>query len=180
MAELSRQQQEGLLKAFSELSFPVDALIVDTSAGIEPAVLTFASACQDVIVVVCDEPSSITDAYALIKLLNAEHGVFRFRVIANMTRSTQEGVNLFNKLNTVCERFLDASLQYLGHVPFDENVRKAVQKRQPLLTFAPRSKAALALRNIAQKVDQWPVQTTPRGHLEFFLERLLTADASGY
>jgi len=95
-----------------------------------------------------------------------------------MTRSNQEGINLFNKLNGVCERFLDASLQYLGNVPFDENVRKSVQKRQSLLEFAPRSKAASAIRVLAQKIDQWPVQATPRGHLEFFLERLLTADVS--
>lgn len=180
MTNLSPQEHAALIYAFNELSEQIDVLMIDTAAGISETVVSFVRASQEVIIVVCDEPSSITDAYALIKLLNAEHGVFRFRVIANMTRSTQEGINLFNKLNGVCERFLDASLQYLGHVPFDENVRKAVQKRQPLIEFAPRSRAASALRTIAQKVDQWPVQTSPRGHLEFFLERLLTADASGY
>src|SRR5690606_22186224 len=127
--------------AFSEISDQLDVLMVDTAAGISDTVVSFLRASQEVIVVVCDEPSSITDAYALIKLMNTEHGMFRFRVVANMTRSAQEGINLFNKLNTTCERFLDASLQYLGHVPFDENVRKAVQKRQSLMEFAPRSKA---------------------------------------
>lgn len=180
MTALSPQEHAALIYAFNELSEQLDVLVIDTAAGISETVVSFVRASQEVIIVVCDEPSSITDAYALIKLLNSEHGVFRFRVIANMTRSTQEGVNLFSKLNGVCERFLDASLQYLGHVPFDENVRKAVQKRQSLLEFAPRSKAAGALRSIAQKVDQWPVQTSAKGHLEFFLERLLTADASGY
>ena len=100
---------------------------------------------------VCDEPSSITDAYALIKLLNSEHGIFRFRVVANMTRTNQEGLGLYAKLNAVCEKYLDASLQYLGNIPFDENVRKAVQKRQPLLEFAPRCKASAAFRGLAQK-----------------------------
>lgn len=173
MATLSSQEHAALIYAFSEISDQLDVLMVDTAAGISDTVVSFLRASQEVIVVVCDEPSSITDAYALIKLMNTEHGMFRFRVIANMTRSTQEGINLFNKLNNTCERFLDASLQYLGHVPFDESLRKAVQKRQALLEFAPRSKAASAIRNIAQKIDQWPVQNSARGHLEFFFERLI-------
>lgn len=176
MTHLSPQEHAALVYAFNDLSDQLDVLVVDTAAGISETVISFVRAAQEVIVVVCDEPSSITDAYALIKLLNAEHGVFRFRIIANMTRSTQEGINLFNKLNGVCEKFLDASLQYVGHVPFDESVRKAVQKRQPLLEFAPRCKAAAAIRVIAQKIDQWPVQTSARGHLEFFLERLVAAN----
>jgi len=180
MAGLSPQEHAGLIHSFSELSDQLDVLVVDTAAGISDTVVSFVCAAQEVVVVVCDEPSSITDAYALIKLLNVEHGVFRFRVIANMTRTAQEGINLFTKLSSVCDRFLDASLQYIGHVPFDENVRKAVQKRRPLIEFAPRCKAALAIKVLAQKVDDWPVQSSPRGHLEFFIERLLqTSQASG-
>jgi flagellar biosynthesis protein FlhG len=180
MASLSTREHAALIHAFSDLSDQLDVLVVDTAAGISDTVVSFVRAAQEVVVVVCDEPSSITDAYALIKLLNAEYGVFRFRVVANMTRSTQEGLHLFAKLNGVCERFLDASLQYIGHVPFDENVRKAVQKRKALMEFAPRSKAANAVRALAQKVDEWPVQSAPRGNLEFFIERLLQiSKASG-
>lgn len=177
MAALSPQEHAALIHAFSDMR-DLDCLVIDTAAGISDTVVSFVRAAQEAIIVVCDEPSSITDAYALIKLLNLEHQMFRFRVVANMTRSTQEGQNLFNKLNLVCERFLDVSLQYLGHIPFDEQVRKAVQQRKALLEYAPRSKVSQAIRSIAQKVDAWPVQREPRGHLEFFLERLLqTASA---
>ncbi len=179
MATLSPREHAGLIHAFSELSDQLDVLVVDTAAGISDTVISFVRASQEVIVVVCDEPSSITDAYALIKLLNVEHGIYRFRIVANMTRSTQEGINLFNKLNAVCERFLDASLQYIGAVPFDENVRKAVQKRKPILEFAPRSKASVSMRTLAQKIDQWPVQTGTKGHLEFFIEQLLQTASAG-
>ena len=173
MAALSPREHAALIHAFSDLSDQIDVLVVDTAAGISDTVISFVRAAQEAVIVVCDEPSSITDAYALIKLLNIEHQMFRFRVVANMTRTTHEGQNLFNKLNTVCERFLDVSLQYLGHIPFDENVRKAVQNRKALLEYAPRSKAAQAVRSIALKVDDWPVQRDARGHLEFFIERLL-------
>lgn len=176
MAKLSPREHAAIIHSFSELSDQLDILMIDTAAGISDTVVSFVRAAQEAIVVVCDEPSSITDAYALIKLLNTEHDVFRFRVIANMCRTVQEGTNLFNKLNGVCERFLDASLQYLGAVPFDENVRKAVQKRKALLEFAPQCKASQAIRALAQKIDAWPTSHTARGHLEFFFERLLSAN----
>lgn len=180
MSKLSHQEHAAIIHSFSELSEDMDMLIVDTAAGISDTVISFVRASQEVVVVVCDEPSSITDAYALIKLLNTEHDVFRFRVVANMTRSTNEGINLFNKLNGVCDRFLDASLQYLGHVPFDENVRKAVQKRKALLEFAPNCKASQAVRALAQKIDEWPTSHAARGHLEFFIERLLSSAHAGH
>ncbi|MGH1371880.1 MAG: MinD/ParA family protein [Cellvibrionaceae bacterium] len=179
MAALGPQEHAALIHAFSQLSNQLDVLVVDTAAGISDTVVSFVRASQEVIVVVCDEPSSITDAYALIKLLNKEHDMFRFRVVANMTRSAQEGQGLFNKLNMVCERFLDVSLQYVGHVPFDENVRKAVQKQKPILEFAPNCKAATAIRKIAEQVDQWPLPNSARGHLEFFVERLLQTAHAG-
>ncbi len=175
MAELSAVEHAGLINAFNELADQVDILVVDTAAGISDTVVSFVRAANEVIVVVCDEPSSITDAYALIKLLNKEYGLVRFRVVANMTRTAAEGQNMFNKLNSVCERFLDVTLQYVGQVPFDENVRKAVQKQKALLEFAPASKAAVAIRQLAQVVDRWPLPNSPSGRLEFFVERLLMA-----
>ncbi|WP_096087183.1 MinD/ParA family protein [Agaribacterium haliotis] len=178
LVQLSNHEHAALIHAFSDISDQLDVLVVDTAAGISDMVVNFVRASQEVLVVVCDEPSSITDAYALMKLLNTEHGVSRFRVIANMTRSAKEGRMLFEKLNTVCERFLDATMSYLGHVPFDENVRKSVQARKPLLETAPNSKAALAVKELAKKVDEWPLPGGPRGHLEFFIERLLASSSA--
>ena len=179
MAQLGSMEHAGLIHAFSGISEMIDVLVVDTAAGISDSVVSFVRASQEIMVVVCDEPSSITDAYALIKLLNRDYGVDRFRVVANMTRSSQEGRNLFNKLTQVTERFLDVTLQYVGHVPFDESVRKAVQRQKALVDMAPRSKAAVAIKQLAEKVDLWPLPSTPRGHLEFFVERLVQSSAGG-
>ncbi|CAD5108349.1 Flagellum site-determining protein YlxH [Pseudomonas carbonaria] len=173
MAHLSPMQHAGLIQAFSDISDSIDVLIVDTAAGISDAVVSFVRASQEVLVVVCDEPTSITDAYALIKLLNRDYGISRFRVLANMAHSPQEGRNLFAKLTKVTDRFLDVALQYVGAVPYDEAVRKAVQKQRAVYDAFPRSKCALAFKSIAQKVDGWPLPANPRGHLEFFVERLV-------
>ncbi len=173
MTQLNAQQHAALINAFSDLDQQLDVLVIDTAAGISDTVVSFVTAAHEVVVVVCDEPSSITDAYALIKLVSTEYQQTRFRVVANMTRTLSEGQNLFNKLQLVCDRFLDVTLQYIGHIPFDENVRKAVQKQTPLLQFAPRCRASQAIRGIAEKMVDWPLPTGPRGHLEFFVERLL-------
>ncbi|MGL6258022.1 MinD/ParA family protein [Vibrio sp. WXL103] len=173
MAELSHAQHAGLIRAFGSLEDEMDVLIVDTAAGISDMVVSFSRAAQDVVVVVCDEPTSITDAYALIKLLSKEHQVQRFKVVANMVRSYREGRELFAKLTLVTERFLNVSLELVACIPLDDKVRQAVKKQKIVVDAFPRSPAALALGSLAGKALGWPLPKTPTGHLEFFVERLL-------
>jgi flagellar biosynthesis protein FlhG len=130
-------------------------------------------AAQEVLIVVCDEPSSMTDAYALIKLLNRDCQLRDFRILANMTRKTEEGINLFNRFSAVASRFLDVNLRYAGDIPFDDNVRKASQRQKPLLEAYPGSKASEAYRRLAHEVSGWHVRTQASGQLEFFVERLV-------
>jgi flagellar biosynthesis protein FlhG len=181
MAELAPAEHAGLIRAFSELSTDVDVLLVDTAAGISDSVVSFSKAAQEVIVVVCDEPASITDAYALIKLLNKEHNVRRFRVLANMAHSPQEGRELFAKIVKVTDRFLeDVVLDFMGSVPYDEYLRKAVQKQRPVVEAYPRSKAAQAFVGLAKKADTWPMPTAAGGYLEFFVERLVRSETADW
>jgi flagellar biosynthesis protein FlhG len=108
----------------------------------------------------------------MIKILHREYGMSRFRVLANMVHTSQEGADLYKKLARVTDRFLDVNLDYVGAVPYDEYLRKAVQKQRALVEAYPRSKAALAFGKIAQKVAQWPTPRTASGCIEFFVERL--------
>ncbi|MFQ3235028.1 MAG: flagellar biosynthesis protein FlhG [Paraglaciecola sp.] len=179
MTELTHTEHAGLIRAFSELQTQIDVLIVDTAAGISDMVLSFSRASQDIMVVVCDEPTSLTDAYALIKILNKDHGVFRFKIVANMVRSMREGQELFTKLSKVTNRFLDVALELVATVPFDENMRKAVRKQKAIVEVYPASPAAVAIRELAQQAASWPVPSQPGGHLEFFLEQLITKKAAG-
>lgn len=175
MAELSTVEHAGVISAFSEIACPPEVLIVDTAAGISDNVVTFSRAAQEVVVVVCDEPASITDAYALIKLLSREYGIYRFRIIANMVQSAQEGRALYNKILRVTDRYLDVALDFMGIVPFDEFLRKAIQKQRAVVEAYPRSKSALAFKKLANRVDSWPVPASAGGQLEFFVERLIMA-----
>lgn len=173
MAELSPAEHAGMIQAFSDLDHHIDVLMIDSAAGIADSVISFTRAAQEIIVVVCDEPASITDAYALIKLLSREYNVEHFHIIANMTHSVSEGRELFNKISMVCERFLDVNLDFMGIVPFDNDLRRSVKKQRAVVEFLPRSKSATAFMHLAKKVDYWPVQKQPRGHMEFFVERLI-------
>jgi len=175
MAELTPAEHAGMIQAFSEMDDHIDILLIDSAAGIADSVVSFTRAAQEVIVVVCDEPASITDAYAFIKLLSREYSVDRFHIVANMTRSVQEGRELFNKISLVCDRFLDVNLDFMGIVPFDEDLRRSVKKQRAVVENLPRSKSATAFMHLAKKVDFWPVQKQPRGHMEFFIERLIQA-----
>jgi len=175
MAQLSEAQHIGLIRAFSEIDANIDTLIIDTAAGISSSVVSFCKASQEVLVVVCDEPASITDAYAMIKMLSREHGIQRFRVLANMANSAQEGRMLYEKLSRVTNRFLDVTLSFYGVLPFDQYLRKAVQRQKPVVEAFPRSRSAIAFKNLAQKADKWPLPAQAAGHLEFFVERLINA-----
>jgi len=172
MAELTTLQQASLITAFSELKTPIDTLIVDTAAGISGSVVSFAKACQEVIVVVCDEPTSLTDAYALIKVMSTRHGVSRFQMLANMVKDENQGLLLYDKLLNTCDRFLNVGLGYLGAMPFDDQLRAAVKAQQPVVSAYPRSRAAKAMGRIAEKVKAWPEPEHGTGQLQFFVERL--------
>ncbi len=173
MAELSPSQHAGLIQAFSEMNHNLDVLLVDTAAGITDSVISFSRAAQDVLVVVNDEPASITDAYALIKVLNREYGLFRFRILCNRVKSAQQGRELYSTITRVTDRFLDVALDYIGFIPDDEFVVKAIRKQRPVVDAYPRSKASMAFQTLAGKVDKWPIPTSAGGHLEFFVERLV-------
>jgi flagellar biosynthesis protein FlhG len=173
MAELSTAEHAGLIHAFSEVSRGVDVLLIDTAAGISDLVVSFSRAAQEQIVVVCDEPASITDAYAIIKLLNREHGISRFRILSNMVKSVQEGRDLYDKMCRVTDQYLDVMLSYMGSVPYDEQLRKAVKSQKPVVEAYPRARVSQALKNLAKKADNWPVPSEVSGDLQFFVERLI-------
>ncbi len=173
MANLSPAHHVGIVNAFSGLTADFDTLLVDTAAGISDGVLRFAEAAQEVLIVVCDESTSITDAYATIKILSTERGVSRFRIVTNMTRGGGDGRNLFEKILRVTDRFLDVTLNHAGSVPYDDRVWRSVQLQVPFITAFPGSLASSALKNLAVTADKWDIPSVARGNIEFFVDRLL-------
>lgn len=177
MASLNTMECAGLINAFSSLSRPLDIFIVDVAAGVGEHVIMFTRAVQDVVVVICDEPTSLTDAYALIKILSQHHQVKSFNVLANMVAGDDHGRALFAKLSNVCKRYLDVRLSYMGAVPQDEYLRKAVRRQQPVVVAYPGSPSGRAFKKLAQYADNLKRDVTLSGGVEFFIERVVSGQS---
>lgn len=173
LANLDNIEISRLVQSFNQITQNIDIMIVDTAAGISNQVLSFVHACQDNILVVCNEPTSLTDAYALIKVLANQQSNMSFKILANMTRNEDEGLEVFSKLKTATDKYLDISLQYLGAIPFDPLLRQAVQIQKPVITEFPDSPASKAYHLLSHIVNDWPVINRPEGHITFFFERFL-------
>ena len=173
LANLTPSENAGLIHAFSELDDPLDVLVIDVAAGIAESVVMFSRAAQEVFVVVCDEPASLTDAYALIKVLSKEQRVGRFNVLCNQVPNSVRGATVFQKLQSVCDRFLDVQLHHAGNIPADDYLRRAVQMQRPVVEAFPSARASRAFREIANRLMKQRPTDQPWGGVEFFLERLV-------
>ncbi|TVM17150.1 flagellar synthesis regulator FleN [Oceanidesulfovibrio indonesiensis] len=178
MLSLSTGQKLELLEAMDYLEDKVDYLVVDTGAGINDNVVYFNLAAQERIVVLTPEPTSLTDAYALIKVLKLEHGMEHFKILVNMARTPDAAKEVFTRLYRACDHFLDGvSLDLLGSIPHDSAVRKAVIKQVPFLKHAPDSPASKAVREAAKRIQTWDVATNLDGNIKFFWKKLLFQQA---
>ncbi len=173
LSQLGRPENIGLVNAFSDLTMPLDALVIDTAAGISDSVLSFCGAAQQVLVVLCDEPASITDAYATIKMLNRENRVARFLVVVNKANSAKHGRDVFDRLNRVTDRFLDVQLELLSVLPQCEHLERSIRQQRTVVEAYPRSRAAIAINKLARKFEGLQKPTSPSGECEFFVERLV-------
>ena len=156
LSNLSREYLTYIIQSLAELDAIADIVIVDTGAGISDAVLEFLVASGEILVVTTPEPTSITDSYSLLKALK-RHPRFsekasQVKVIANKVDSQNEGQALFNKLNAVVSRYLKLPITYLGAVPQDNQLSKAVMQLMPVSIQAPAAKSALAYEAIAAKM----------------------------
>lgn len=175
MAELRDSQRLQLLTALETLEQDIDFLLIDTGAGIAANVMYFNVAAQDIVVVVTPEPTSITDAYALMKVLYTKYDEKHFKVIMNAVANAAEAKEAFRRLNLVTERFLNISIDYLGCIPHDPSFSQAVRQQKALMEVYPSSAAAQAFRALAQHVLATPDTASPKGGIQFFWQRLLTS-----
>lgn len=176
MLALSTGQKLSLLESMDELEDNVDFLIVDTGAGINDNVMYFNLASQERLVVLTPEPTSLTDAYALIKVMQQNHDVYNFRVLVNLTPDEKTARDIFKRLYKACDHFLSGvALDYVGTIPRDPSVRKAVINQKPFCVMEPSGPACRALKNVAKTIQSWDVPHALDGNIKFFWKRLLFA-----
>lgn len=172
MANLSRDYLNYIINNLAELDSIADTIIIDTGAGISDAVLEFLVASGEIILVTTPEPTSITDSYSLLKALG-RHPAFsaegtKIKLIANKVEKMEEGENLFNKLNVVVSNYLKMPMSYLGAVPWDTQLSRAVMQQMPVSIQTPAARSSRAYEAIAARLMDLDVPTKKRGMAAFF------------
>jgi flagellar biosynthesis protein FlhG len=154
MANMQSQDREQLHTALRELAADYDVLLIDTGAGIGANTVAFAALGSEILLVTTPDPTSLRDAYAMAKVLHRRAGVQSIRVIANQVSSEAGGVEVFERLLGITRRFLSLELDYLGCVPKDDSVPRAVAQGHPYVIGAPRSAATRAVETLVSKLIQ--------------------------
>jgi flagellar biosynthesis protein FlhG len=163
----------GLVRAFSDISSPLDTLVIDTASGIDDCTLSLCRAAGEVVVVVDGVQASLSGAVALIDALHREDGLSHFRVLPSRVASASEASELFATLLLHFSDNHEIILSCCGFIPTDESLCKAGTMQRSVISAFPRSRSAMALNNLAARVMKWPRSGQAGGHLEFFVERLI-------
>ena len=178
MASLSIAETAGIIQSFAEIEGTLDYLIIDLAAGLSDTVMTFIGACQHRFIVVKDDPSSIADAYASIKVMIQDYHLDNISIITNCMPFPEAGNRLYQGINSVIQRFLGGQVGHLGTIREDEMVLRAIRASKPLLKFSPSSAAARDFEKLAKAVTRLTTKTPISGGLQFFLERLSRQDTT--
>jgi len=173
MTDLSRGQKLTLIDELNLYNHSLDFMLVDTAAGISANVMYFNMAAKEIVVVTSPEPTALTDAYALIKVLYQRHAKRRFRLIVNMARSSQEASEVCKRLARATDHFLNLTIEYLGYVVWDENVKEAVRQQKAVAEIYPNSPATRCLAKIAEKISSETLEEYENGSIKFFWESII-------
>lgn len=154
MADLTDSDRQRVIDALGQLERQADIILIDTGAGISPNVLSFTRCADHVLVVTTPEPTAITDAYAVIKVLNRDGAERRMSLLVNQVRGASEGRAVHERIAKVAKQFLGVSVLDAGSIPADPEVSAAVRRRTPFVIGAPRSAAAIAIAQLANRLEQ--------------------------
>ncbi len=161
MAALGEFERVRLVHQVRQLEEDHDLVLIDTGAGVSPNVLSFALGADQLLVVTTPEPTAVTDAYAVIKIVARQRSDTDVRLLVNMVRDTEEGRGVFKRINAVCRQFLSLSAQYAGHVVHDPRVSLAVRRRRPFILDSPNCDASGCINQLAHRMDRHAIE--PQG-----------------
>lgn len=172
LTRLDDAQKLRLVTALDAVEDRFDTVFVDCGAGIGDNVLFFAGAAQEAILVCSPEPTSLTDAYAAVKVLSQQGGVEHFAVVVNQVPTEAHGRQVFDRLSSVTGRFLQARLRFLGAVPRDENLQRALMAQRPVIDLFPRSPSSRAFQALADRLLDRAPPPALHGGLRFLWQQL--------
>jgi flagellar biosynthesis protein FlhG len=178
LTQLTQEQKVQILSELDQVIDTVDIFFIDTAAGISSNVMDFNVTAHEIIVVVSPEPTAITDAYALMKVLSVKYAEKCCKVIVNLAGTSQQGKEVFRQLNMVTERFLDMTIDYLGSVLFDANITQGVKRQKLVSELYPDTQASRCFTGLARKISTSSPIHVPDGDTNFFWHHLIEKNCS--
>jgi flagellar biosynthesis protein FlhG len=173
LTQLAEGERLNLLSEFETLQNQADIIFVDTGAGISSNVLYFNAAADECVVVATKEPTSITDAYALMKVLSNDYKVKYFKLIVNMVKSEDEAKIVYSSLSGALDKFLkNVVLEYIGYVTTDNEMQKAVLKRKLVLDLNKNAEVSKNIEKIALKINESEIKSSSNGNVKFFMNKV--------
>jgi flagellar biosynthesis protein FlhG len=172
LTSLTLEQKIRVLSQLDLLVDNIDILLIDTAAGISTTVMDVNVTAQEIMVVVSPEPTSLTDAYALMKVLCLKYDQKHCQLIVNQACDVQEALEIYHQLDTVVKKFLDLSIEYIGCIPYDDKVPHGVRQQKIVAELYPCCKASRSFNALAKRVVSLPVSKLPAGNSNFFWEHL--------
>ena len=172
LTNLTRKQKINVLTQLDHLIDSVDILFIDTAAGISSNVMDFNATAQEIVVVVSPDPTSITDAYALMKVLSLKYSEKVCKLLVNKTSRPEEGREVFRQLHLVIDRFLDINIEYLGCILKDDKVTRGVKSQKIVSELFPETQASRCFRELARKISATPPVNLPKDGSNLFLRHL--------
>jgi flagellar biosynthesis protein FlhG len=173
LTALNEFQRLRILEEFDSFDTDFEVVLIDTAPGISENVAFFCIAAQEIIIVTSPEPTAMTDAYALIKVLSTRYQEKEFFILVNSVRHAEEGFEVFRRLSVAAGKFLNISLDYLGYIPSDADVKRAVKEQKAFVDIFPQSPASKQIMQVASKMLAPRYQV--KGNLQFFIGNLLSA-----
>jgi flagellar biosynthesis protein FlhG len=173
LADLTPEQSIEIIRSFSMLTGNIDIMLIDMASGISRQVIDFTHAAQNILLVVCNDPSSLMDSYAVVKILHQQHRREKFGIVVNKVRNLKEGYSVFLRFQETVLRFMNIGVEYLGYIPNDDYIGIAARENVAVVDQFPVSPSAIAFNDLSRGIYTWGEETAIMGGIQYFFEQLV-------
>lgn len=173
MADLTAGESIEIIRSFSTLTDKMDVMLIDMASGISKQTINFTHAAQSIMLVICNDPSSLLDSYAVIKILHKQYARDKFGIIVNKVKNLKEGYVVFLKFQETVLRFMNISVEYLGCIPQDDYIAIAARENVSVVDQFPVAPSAIAFNELSRGIYRWVEHENVIGGIQYFFEKLV-------
>lgn len=178
MVDLDSESAVRIIHGISSLTADIDMMLIDLASGISKQVLEFTHAAENILVVLCNDPTSLMDSFAVIKILSQQYGRKKFGILINKVKNIKEGYQVFSRFQEIVVRFMNVSLEYIGYVPEDDYITYAARENTSIVNRYPLAPASKAFNDLQKCIHEWAATMPVTGGIQYFFEKWVRLDSN--